>query len=212
MDAERGPQRVIDSMPFDPDAAIPDARASADLAQRIHAGDRGAGAEFAARFRAWVTVVVRRRRPPRDPRVDDLVQDILLTALLSLREGKVRQVEHLPGFVHGIALHVLAAAERKQGRQDGALNPIDTDQIEADEPEPATQIQKRQRDALVRALLHRLPVARDRQALWRLYVLEHDRERICRELELSPERLNQVLFRARERFRKIVQGGLLDVE
>ena len=55
----------------------------------------------------------------------------------------------------------------------------------------------------MRQVLDELSQERDREVLIRFYIDQVDKERICAELELSSEAFNQVLFRARRRFRKL---------
>jgi RNA polymerase sigma-70 factor (ECF subfamily) len=50
-----------------------------------------------------------------------------------------------------------------------------------------------------------LPSARDRQLLYRFYLGEEDKERICVDLKLTSLQFNRVLHRARERFRELYQ-------
>ena len=57
---------------------------------------------------------------------------------------------------------------------------------------------------IVRELLQELKMPRDREILLRFYVQEADKEEICSELDVSPEHFNRVLFRAKNRFRKLL--------
>ena len=50
-----------------------------------------------------------------------------------------------------------------------------------------------------------MPVERDRDLLIRLYVYDQDKEEICRELGLDSLHFNRVLFRAKGRFKKILE-------
>jgi RNA polymerase sigma-70 factor, ECF subfamily len=50
-----------------------------------------------------------------------------------------------------------------------------------------------------------MPVARDREILVRFYLDDEERETICRELGLSEEHFNRVIFRARNRFRELLE-------
>src|SRR6202008_4290949 len=56
-----------------------------------------------------------------------------------------------------------------------------------------------------RRMLEEMPVARDREVLVRFYLDDEDREKICRELRLSEEHFNRVIFRARNRFRQLIE-------
>jgi RNA polymerase sigma-70 factor (ECF subfamily) len=50
-----------------------------------------------------------------------------------------------------------------------------------------------------------MPSERDRTVLSRFYIADDDKDRICEELGLSSLHFNQVLFRARERFKKLIE-------
>jgi RNA polymerase sigma-70 factor (ECF subfamily) len=59
--------------------------------------------------------------------------------------------------------------------------------------------------AVVRELLIELPHPRDRLVLRRFYLDDCDKDVICRELSLSESTLNQILNRARQRFRQMLE-------
>ncbi len=48
---------------------------------------------------------------------------------------------------------------------------------------------------------------RDRQILYRFYIAEEDKERICADLDLSSLHFNRVLFRARQRFKDLLESS-----
>jgi RNA polymerase sigma-70 factor (ECF subfamily) len=51
---------------------------------------------------------------------------------------------------------------------------------------------------------------RDRQLLFRFYVGEEDKDRLCRDLDLSSLHFNRVLFRARQRYKELYERRFLD--
>ena len=57
----------------------------------------------------------------------------------------------------------------------------------------------------VRELIEELPVHRDREVLERFYLREEPRGSICESLNLTSLQLNQVLWRARQRFGEILR-------
>jgi RNA polymerase sigma-70 factor (ECF subfamily) len=57
----------------------------------------------------------------------------------------------------------------------------------------------------VRKVLGELKSERDRQVLFRFYVAEEEKEKICASLGLTSLHFNRVLFRARERFRELYE-------
>jgi RNA polymerase sigma factor (sigma-70 family) len=86
------------------------------IIDRIFAGDTSAEEELIARFQRRVRLFVAVRTSHPDF-ADEVTQETMLAAVLALREGKVREPEHLAAFVLGIARNQLADAIRKQARR-----------------------------------------------------------------------------------------------
>ncbi len=73
------------------------------------------------------------------------------------------------------------------------------------EADPSAASQAEARAKAVHRLLSELPNARDREILVRLYLREDDKAQICRDLGIDDEHFRRVVFRARERFRALVE-------
>jgi RNA polymerase sigma-70 factor (ECF subfamily) len=71
-----------------------------------------------------------------------------------------------------------------------------------------TRLLRAEKAALVRQVIGEMPMERDRQVLFRFYIGEEDKERICADLGLTGPELNVVLFRARQRYRKLFEERL----
>jgi len=56
-----------------------------------------------------------------------------------------------------------------------------------------------------RRMLDEMPAERDRDLLVRFYLNDEAKEEICRELRLSEQHFNRVIFRARNRFRELLE-------
>ena len=96
-------------------ASLPEFNGTA-IIDRILAGDTSAEEELIARFQQRVRLYVAVRTSHPDY-ADEVTQETMLAAVLALREGKVREPEHLAAFVLGIARNQLADAIRKQARR-----------------------------------------------------------------------------------------------
>lgn len=57
----------------------------------------------------------------------------------------------------------------------------------------------------MRTLIGELGTERDRQILFRFYVAEHEKATICADLDLDLVHFNKVLFRAKQRFRTLLE-------
>jgi RNA polymerase sigma factor (sigma-70 family) len=181
----------------------------ADLVRRIQSGDPSAPsaeAELVARFSHGLLLML--RQLARNPALaDDLHQETLALVLQKIRRGEVRDPEQLSAFIRSTARNLFIADRRKEAR----YSPIDEDQepraserVFVDRgPAPSDRVLAEQEARRVRQLLGELRFDRDRQVLIRFYLSDQAKETICADLEIEPERFNQILFRARERLREI---------
>jgi RNA polymerase sigma factor (sigma-70 family) len=88
----------------------------AELARRIHDGDRAAEARFARLYCDCVfAMALARTRDRRAAR--ELMDDVLMAVILALRHGAVRDQRRLGGFVHGTAVNTINAYFRQRSRQ-----------------------------------------------------------------------------------------------
>lgn len=174
-----------------------------DLVARIAAGDRAAETHFITTYLRGVRALVRRRCRPNDPSVEDLVQDVLSRVLERLRAGAIRDAAALPAYVQAAIAYATNAEYRTR-------RPIEGIEAIADLPasdNPAEQLDSSRRAAILRNLLAQLPVPRDREILVRFYLEEQDKDEVCRSLGIEASHFHRVVFRARERFRQLLDGA-----
>jgi RNA polymerase sigma factor (sigma-70 family) len=131
---------------------------------------------------------------------DDVLQDAMVLLLRRLRGGGLSDPEATTQFVYGVARRLQANVRRKELRRRNSQLRADTHAALVDPaPSALTALLMRERRQLIRAALARMQPARDRLILYRLYVLDHDRARIRRDLNLSMSAFDRVLSRARAR-------------
>jgi RNA polymerase sigma-70 factor (ECF subfamily) len=181
-----------------------EAEAAADLVRRIHAGDAVAETELVERYSRGLLYML--RRTAGDPALaEDLHQEAFRILLERLRERGLEEPERLAGFLHRTAKNLFVAGYRKGARRktDGEVEGMEA------MPDPASgplQETLRQEEARrVRRLIGELDTDRDRQILYRFYIAEEEKDLICADLGLSSLHFNRVLFRARQRFKEILE-------
>jgi RNA polymerase sigma-70 factor (ECF subfamily) len=192
--SERGPLHVHTPETPEPSAWTD----AAELVRRIQRGDPGAEADFVGRYRRGVMVIIAKAGRGRVP-VEDLCQDVLATAIQKVRARAIREPERLSGFVAGLARIVVMDYIRKE-QSRGAIEARMPHAPAVHAPEAVNQLLQQEQAAMVRAVLGALDSDRDREILFRFYLAEDDKARICRDLGLTALHFNRVLFRARERF------------
>jgi RNA polymerase sigma-70 factor (ECF subfamily) len=173
-----------------------------ELVSRIQGGDRQAEDELVRRYARGVSGII--ARAGCDPAmIEDVCQDTLRITIEKVRRGDVREPDRLSGFIASLARNLVITHFRKSGTRDARLlidSPGDGSM------EPANQLQRlleEEQAQMVRKVLSEMSSERDRQVLYRYYLAEEDKERICADLGLTAVHFNLVLFRARERFRDL---------
>jgi RNA polymerase sigma-70 factor (ECF subfamily) len=141
----------------------------------------------------------------RDPDVAaDILQDAAVTTLEKLRSGAIAHPENLGGYLYRVALNHLRNHRRKDRSSVSSAEGLE-ELADADDDGDCERAGRAQWNVAVRQLLERMPAARDREILMRFYLGDEDKGKICRELNLSQQHFNRVIFRARNRFREILE-------
>jgi RNA polymerase sigma-70 factor (ECF subfamily) len=178
---------------------------AAGLVRRIAAGDAAAEAQLVARYSRGIVYLLRRLGATPEL-AEDLHQETFRIVLERLRRRGLAEPAGLVGFLRGTARN-LALAERRKAfrRRAGELDTLDVAQAEDPAPSQLHAVLHDEQAAMVRRLIGELQADRDRQILLRFYVGEEDKGRICADLGLDSLHFNRVLFRARQRFKELMQ-------
>ncbi len=191
-----------------PDPAL---REEAHTAARIVRGVRGTAEERARcesemieRYRRGLGYVLARQIGD-DERARDLLQETFCIAIEKLRNGGIEQPERLAGYLRGIAVRVGLNAGRRRKREPTGLDSSAIEAIPHNGPRQFQHVASNETKSAVHEILQSMPVERDRDLLIRFYVHDQDKQEICHELGLTSLHFNRVLFRAKNRFRKLLE-------
>ncbi len=176
---------------------------SSELVARIMAGERAAEEELVRRYSRGISTILRLTTDNRCLS-EDLAQDTFAIAIQKLRQGELREPERLSGFICSIARNLALADLRKVRRErydEAALKDLPA----AGAQSQLDHVLLKEQAQIVRRALAELPTARDREILYRFYILEEDKDVICNDLRLDPLHFNRVLHRARQRYKDLYQ-------
>jgi RNA polymerase sigma-70 factor (ECF subfamily) len=172
---------------------------AADLVHRILNADSSAEAELIERYRRAVAALAQRHTPAAAD-AEDVFQETFRLVIEKLRQGELREPERLSGFVCSIARNLAIAASRRARRY------LPAETIDAQPAVGSGQLEtvlQRENVNLVRRVLSELSSERDREVLRRFYLIEDPKAVICQRMGLSSLQFDQVLFRARQRYRAL---------
>ena len=147
----------------------------------------------------WLKLRARLRSPES---IEEACQESLLRVFTYFRSGKTLEFpERLPSFVlavaNNVALEMVRADHRHDPMPEGAQDPPDylTPEIQA-----VTQERKR----MVQKILADMP-EQDREILRQIFLLDEDRDEVCRKLGVDRSYFRVLLHRAKIRFRQVLE-------
>jgi RNA polymerase sigma-70 factor (ECF subfamily) len=156
------------------------------------------------RYRRPLMQVFLQRRIDRDA-AQDLLQRTFLQAIKKIRSEGLDDPSNLGGYLYRTACKLATAHWRgevsRRLETDGELLSSLQDESQSLEDLLDDAFQAR----IVRDLMARLPVPRDREVLERFYLREESRSAIRDSMNLTELQFNQVLWRARQRFAEILR-------
>jgi RNA polymerase sigma-70 factor (ECF subfamily) len=174
-----------------------------NLVSKIESGDRQAEDELARHFAPTVRVILLKRT--RNPQLaNDLCQDTFVVALRRLRAGELRKPEALSAFIHQIAVNLSIEHYRYEKRFVSVEDEIISIHS-AHRDRKGQDIDHEKARGLIDRALSELGMPRDREILRRFFLQDEDKQSICVALELSSEHFDRVLFRAKQRMRKLIE-------
>lgn len=175
----------------------------AELASRIHNGDKRAEAELFSRYKNGVRQIIW-RITGNDSRAEELTQETLIVVLRRLRAGSLDDPTRLPAYLAQTARNLAIAENRKERRRQ---TDTDSEALE-DIPDSAVShdraLHLNSAANIVRHLLNEFRPERDRHVLIRHYLHDEDKESICREWGINESTFHVILFRARKRFLELL--------
>ena len=187
-----------------PDTAELESRVSAELVRRIGEGDRGAEEELIRRYSRGLLYLLR-RRTGNEALALDIRQDAFCVALEKLRSEPLDNPQRLAPYLRQTAINLLSADHRKAVRRRTDPDSELVERAADDGAGPFENVSREEAAKAVRALLEELRVPRDREILIRLYLRDDDRDAICADLGIDSAHFNRVLFRAKERFKALLE-------
>lgn len=185
-----------------PPAAPPD---PVDIARRIAAGDERAEAELIEAYGHGILLLLERHTSGSEE-AEDLYQETFRLAIEKLRRGELRDLKKLPGFLARMARNLAIEHYRKGARRK---TDVDSETVGEVARVPSSQLERileSESAALVRQVIDALGNERDRQILYRFYIIEEDKARISADYGLSGLQFNRVLHRARQRYKDLFRS------
>ena len=179
----------------------------AELVKRIISGDTSAESSMVEKYQRGLMLMLSRKVGKIV--AEDIAQETWRIVIEKVRQGALREPAALAGFIVQTGRNQLLMHFRRQKNHmeefvEGTSMPANEDLSNAFDPECG--LYNSQLTTLIKGLLKELKTPRDRVILTRYYVEEQDKEEICEALSISELHFNRVIFRAKKRFKSILDS------
>lgn len=166
------------------------------LAERVRRGDCAAEAELVARYYRRVLAAVIPRVRSREDALD-ITQEVLVGVLRGLREGRLRDPDHLSRYVSGTTRNVV---KRTLGER-ASLGQVDLELVSSGAPTADRVVSSREELQAVRRAFNELPL-RDRGIVAVAVVSGMTLSELARRTDMSADQVRQRKARAIRRVRR----------
>jgi RNA polymerase sigma-70 factor (ECF subfamily) len=177
------------------------------VVEQIRAGDSAGQATLYDALGSGARLFLKRRLPSAED-VEDLVHNVFVIVIDTIRRGELREPERLMGFVSTVLNRQLSAEIGRLVQSRKMASDLDDGVIlPASDPTPEEAAITGQNIMLMKQLLGNLS-ARDLEILTRYYLHEQPEEQIRREMALTATQFNLIKSRAKARFANLVHRRL----
>jgi len=179
---------------------------STELVRRIIAGDAEAEEEIFLRFKVGISIIIGNILRS-DFSVEGATQDTFRIALEKIRQGGVPDSARLFGFLCAIARNVARERVRQSSRKPKQEEITEAERIADPRPSPLDQVLQGEEEDEKAKIFNQVVIEsrteRDRYVLLHYYIAEEDARQICTDLGLAKKDFNEIVSRARRRFKEL---------
>ena len=176
---------------------------SGELAIKIIAGDSIAINAFVQINYSWLLFIVRNKFS-RSNNHEDIVQDTFMLVINKLQQGAVNNPNTILAYLRTTAINIGFEYLRKDKKFQSAINQEMLVVIEDAKEDVLSTLIWNDKITHVKKVIAELKIQRDKDILTKFYFDENSKKSICKELDLSTEHFDRVLYRAKERLKHLM--------
>lgn len=172
-----------------------------DLVSKIQSGNPGAEAQMVSRYSRGLKAALFHRCKDIGL-AEDVMQESWIVVINKVRNGEIRKPENLSAFIIQVGKNQLIMKFRKQSKMSSEVA-IEDIELASQESTPEQALINTRLGKTITRLFDSLSVARDKEILQKFYVTGLSKSSLCEEYELTEAHFDRVLYRARQRFKKL---------
>lgn len=180
-----------------------------ELAIKIISGDASASNEFVKHNYSWLLFIIRRKFSKSNNH-EDILQDSFILVLNKLQQGMVQNPKTILAYLRTTAINIGFEYLRKDKKFTSAIDQDFLDLIEDTNSTILSKMIWNDKVKFVKKVIQELRQQRDKEILMDFYFNEFDKPTICKNLELTSDHFDKVLFRAKQRLKQLIENNKND--
>lgn len=183
-----------------------------DMVEGVRHEDPEAMTALYTLMQRGIKCLIQQRMSGREDSVQDRVHEVYVITVRAIRDGKVREPEHLPAFVRTVAVRQVCDEIRRAGTDRRRTAPPDCEATLASREDTPEQraIEAERQERMRQTLCSLRPEHRD--ILVRFYINGEAPERICRDMNLTGTQFRLLKSRAKQRFGQLGRRAIERLE
>ena len=187
-------------------------KVATELVQRIVTGDKQAENQLVERYSRGLLFILRRKCNQDWALADDIAQDTWRIVIAKIRDKQIKEPAKLSAYIINTGKNLLISHFRKAENKSIKVTLTDADEsaqeLDSQSVGPEEFLQKYNLALLVKKLVLEMEQPRDKELLFRFFLKEQEKKSICEALNLDNAHFDRVLYRAKQRFRKLWESYL----
>ncbi len=179
---------------FDPQAIV----------EQIYAGDARGEHTLIEHYAPALKLILQRRYQDEQLR-QDVFQDTFRILIETIRNRTLENPKALASFLQSTATNLAREYIYQENRHRVIDQVREVEQVISQEYDAQKQLENKELVEYVRAVTQSMETDRDRLILIRFYLEEEDKALICKQLDLESAHFDRVLYRAKQRLRKLME-------
>jgi|GEM_PF-929637 len=177
---------------------------SSDIVANIASGNKAFESVLVNQYFAGLLFILNKRANDVEL-ATDIAQETFIIVIQKARNNQIEKPEALKAFIRQVGINLLLAHYRKESRQATSTD----EHIDLASANEFIEHFKALNDSKlleqVIKFIREMPTERDREILQNYFVYEKNKEQICLDLNIDSAHFDRVLFRSRERLKKMIQ-------
>jgi len=173
------------------------------IVARIKSGDRTAESEMVTFYSDELMFILSRKFSDKELCLDTH-QDTFAMVIQKIRNDELRDPSKLASFIRSTAINLALMSIRKHKKMIALSDSPVLENLSGGSNSAYQDIAQEELTDILMTLINELGVERDKLIIISFYITQLDKSQICQQLDLSPDHFDKIIYRAKQRLKRLI--------